>query len=226
MPMRYLKIRLFRVFLRMLKPVLAERCSKSQTIQIIEKAKSNYPRCMDEVSTLGSFNVFGWVMVVNGWIAAFHRSMKEHGQTAEDTISVLYVFSDRFFMGIPLLVRRVIAWLFTSLPVFIFLRRQGEISQKRRNSDDFVFSVDKGPDGKLDLSLNFQECAVNKFYDKHEDLKDLKPYCNFFDIAYSRALGLGLDANETIGKGCSTCHLRYKKGRETLTPIAITGIIK
>ncbi len=44
------------------------------------------------------------------------------------------------------------------------------------------------------------------------------PYCSFFDVTYSRLMGLGLDAHETIGLGCSRCALRFKRGRETEVP--------
>ena len=46
-------------------------------------------------------------------------------------------------------------------------------------------------------------------------VEDLKPHCNFFDVTYSRLMNMGVDATETIGKGCTQCALRFKPGRET-----------
>jgi hypothetical protein len=53
----------------------------------------------------------------------------------------------------------------------------------------------------------------------------LKPYCNFFDVTYSRLMGMGVDASETIGLGCETCSLRYKHGRETAIPERLEGVL-
>ena len=39
--------------------------------------------------------------------------------------------------------------------------------------------------------------------------------CNFFDVTYSRLMGMGLDASETIGLGCPQCKLRFAHGRAT-----------
>jgi hypothetical protein len=37
-------------------------------------------------------------------------------------------------------------------------------------------------------------------------------------------MGMGLDARETIGLGCETCQLRFKRGRETATPERLEGV--
>ena len=66
--------------------------------------------------------------------------------------------------------------------------------------------------------------AVNKFYDAQE-VGQLKPYCNFFDVIYSRYLNMGIDAERTIGIGCRTCRLEYKKNRATLVPERLGGIL-
>ena len=72
------------------------------------------------------------------------------------------------------------------------------------------------------MSLVFDECAVNKFYDA-QGVEELKPYCNFFDVTYSRLMGMGVDATQTIGLGCEKCTLCYKHGRETVVPPAWTA---
>ena len=46
----------------------------------------------------------------------------------------------------------------------------------------------------FDWALEFTECAVNKFY-KEQGVEELKPYCNFFDVTYSKYLHMGIDAH-------------------------------
>lgn len=53
----------------------------------------------------------------------------------------------------------------------------------------------------------------------------MKPYCNFFDVTYSRLMDMGCDATETIGLGCGTCALRYKHGRTTEIPPTLKGVL-
>ena len=70
----------------------------------------------------------------------------------------------------------------------------------------------------------FDECAVNKWYDV-QNVPELKPYCNFGDVTYSRLMGMGVDASQTIGLGCDQCVLSYTLGRETIIPKNLEGII-
>ena len=74
------------------------------------------------------------------------------------------------------------------------------------------------------MSLIFSECAVNKLYEA-QGVEELKPYCNFFDVTYSRLMDMGCDATETIGQGCDKCALRYQHGRETEIPAPLEGVL-
>jgi hypothetical protein len=102
------------------------------------------------------------------------------------------------------------------------LKRQAKRSRARRYEADFVYTVREGQGD--DFALVFDECAVNKFLDR-QGAEELKPYCNFFDVTYSRLMGMGVDASETIGLGCETCSLRYKHGRETAIPERLEGVL-
>ena len=48
---------------------------------------------------------------------------------------------------------------------------------------------------------------------------------NMNDMSYSRLMGMGVDARETIGLGCERCSLRYKHGRETEIPDRLRGVL-
>ncbi len=86
-----------------------------------------------------------------------------------------------------------------------------------------MWHLERGDGGEV--SLVFDECAVNKWYDA-QDVPELKPYCNFFDVTYSRLMGMGIDASETIGQGCDQCALRFKHKRETVIPKNLDGVIE
>ena len=86
-----------------------------------------------------------------------------------------------------------------------------------------MYTVREGSDGEM--SLVFEECAVNKLYEAMS-VEELKPYCSFFDVTYSRLMGMGVDARETIGLGCETCELRYKHGCATPLPPILEPVFR
>ncbi len=213
----------FGVFLRSVRPVLAREHGADFANEVLDAAQLEYERILPEVPDIGGArNVFQPVMTVNGWVVALHRAMKARGSRAEDVIRVCQEVFDQWLHKLPDFVLRAIGWLLLSTPVRRYFEAQAKRSQERRHAEDFVWRLENGSDGEM--SLVFDECAVNKWYDA-QDVRELKPYCNVFDVTYSRLMGVGLDATETIGLGCDRCALRFKHGRETLVPPSLEGIV-
>jgi hypothetical protein len=146
----------------------------------------------------------------------------EFERLPEQTMRVAADVSDELFRSFPGLVLRLVGRLAFTPPVRHVLRKQAERSQERRFGADFVFQFREG-DGD-DWALVFDECAVNKFYEA-QGTPELSPYCNFFDVTYSRLMGLGLDASETIGLGCPQCKLRFAHGRATPVPKTLAAVL-
>lgn len=215
--------RAFEFFLRSARTVLVSELGPEAAGAIVADARREYGRVRPEVPDIGgSRNVFQPVMTVNGWIAALHRAMRSRGSSARDTIRVFQQVFDGWLQKVPGFVLRAIGWLMMSAPVRWYFARQARRSQERRYAEDFVWRLEQGPGGEV--SFVFDECAVNKWYDA-QDLRDLKPFCNVADVTYSRLMGLGVDASETIGLGCRQCALRFKRGRETAIPPNLDGIV-
>ena len=190
---------------------------------VVTDARGEFERLIPELPYIGGWrNVFSPVMVISGWMVALHRAMAARGRSAEDTVRICAEVADEYLRGVPGVVLRIAGRLgFTRLITGI-LRRQAARSQARRYRADFVYAVEEG--GRDDFALVFDECAVNKFLDA-QGADELKPYCNFFDVSYSRLMGMGVDARETIGLGCERCSLRYKHGRETEIPERLRGVL-
>jgi hypothetical protein len=160
-------------------------------------------------------------MIANGWIVALFRAMKRRGKSTEETVRICVEISDQLLRTLPGFALRLLGRLAFTWPFRRLLERQAARSRERRYPKDFVYSVREGDDGEL--ALVFEECAVNKLY-AAQGTEELAPYCSFFDVTYSRLMGMGLDARETIGLGCETCQLRFKRGRETATPERLEGV--
>jgi hypothetical protein len=202
---------------------LAERYDADFAAAVRGDARAEFERILPEIPYIGGRkNIFTPVMVVNGWGISLYRAMAARGKTAEDTVRICAEVADDFFRAFPPFLLRLVGRLAFTAPVKRVFKKQAARSQERRHAADFVYRYQEG--GGDDLALVFDECAVNKFYDA-QGLEALKPYCNFFDITYSRLANMGIDASETIGLGCGTCRLRYKHGRETNIPAALAGVL-
>jgi L-2-amino-thiazoline-4-carboxylic acid hydrolase len=215
--------RAFERFLRRAHDSLSRRYGAAMAEAVISAAREEYQRLRPRVPYIGGArNVFQPVMVINGWLGSLHCAMRAHGLGAEDTVRVSQEVFDAWLRLLPGFVLRAIGRLAFSAPSRWYFERQARRSQRRRYAEDFVWHVERGPDAEL--ALVFDECAVNKWYDA-EGLGDLKPYCNFADVTYSRLMGMGVDATHTIGLGCDKCALRFKHGRATVIPESLKGVI-
>ncbi|MBW2391193.1 MAG: L-2-amino-thiazoline-4-carboxylic acid hydrolase [Deltaproteobacteria bacterium] len=213
----------FEFFLRAARPVLTRDHGTDFAAEVIDAARLEYERVLPQVPDIGGMrNVFQPVMTINGWIVALHRAMRDRGKNAEESIRVSHEVVDGWLRGLPSVVLRAIGWLALSAHVRWYFEGQARRSQKRQHAEDFVWRVEQGAEGEF--SFVFDECAVNKWYDA-QDVRELSPYCNFADVTYSRLMGMGVDATETIGLGCEQCALRFKHGRETIVPRNLGAVI-
>jgi hypothetical protein len=201
---------------------LRKRCDDDFTDAVIAHARDEFERLIPQIPYIGGrTNVFSPIMVANAWVISLYRAMRQRGKTAEDVAWVCHDLSDTLFRFLPGFALRLLGRLALSWPVQPILQSQARRSQRRAFPGDLVYEPRRRDDGEV--ARVFEECAVPKFYDA-QGVEELKPYCNFFDVTYSRLMGMGLEARRTIGLGCETCELRYKHGRETPVPAALTGI--
>jgi hypothetical protein len=192
---------------------------------VIVETREKFDQIIPEIPYIGGKkNDYTIVMVIIGWIIPFFRVMRAYGKTTEEVITICCEVADDYMNSTP----RFFLWLLGKLAFSKFFlkrrRKQADQSQKRQYPADFVYIFVEGDGKNFDWALEFSECAVNKFYEA-QGVEELKPYCNFFDVTYSRYLGMGINANETIGNGCQTCKLQYKKGGETQVPEQLKGLI-
>jgi len=221
MPKRH---RAFEAFVRQIRPFVVLHHGESLGSKIIDATRIEYERVLPNVPDIGGIrNVYQPVMTVNGWIVALFRAMSARGLAAGDAIRVCHEALDDWLNRMPGWLLRVIGGLLLSPPGRWYFERQARRSQRRRYAEDFVWRVERGGDGEL--AMVFEECAVNKWYEA-EGVRELKPYCNFVDVTYSRLMGMGIDAHETIGLGCDRCALRFKHGRKTTVPSNLEGIVR
>ena len=220
MPTRH---RAFELFLREARPFLARHHGEALADEIVAATRVEYERVRPQVPDIGGArNVYQTVMTANGWIVALHCAMRARSLSAKDSIRVCHEALDAWLRRLPDWLLRAIGRLMLSPPARWYFERQARRSQQRRYAEDFVWRVERGAAGEL--SLVFEECAVNKWYEAL-GVHELAPYCNVADVTYSRLMGMGVDASQTIGQGCVRCALRYQHGRATVVPPNLAGIV-
>ncbi len=202
---------------------LARRRDEAYAAAVVADARTEFERLIPELPYVGGRdNIYTPVVVVNGWIIALLRSMKARGKTAEDVVRICAEVADEFFRSFPAFLLALLGRAAFSGLVRRTLTKQAARSQAREFPGDWVYTFGPGENGEW--VLEFSECGVTKLY-QAQGVEDLAPYCNFFDVTYSRLLNMGLDSTETLGLGCEACRLRFKPGRETVIPQRLSGVI-
>ncbi len=202
---------------------LAGRVGDEDAEKILIQTRANLGVIGPEIPDVGGLsNCFTPILSIVGWVICLHKAMRDRGHSAEDTTAVCVKAADSFFGSWPRPLLWVVGRVISSRPARNFLRRQAARSHERRYPEDWVWNVLEQGD---EFTLEFEECGVQKLYAEH-GVEELRPFCNFFDVAYSRHMGLGLDASETLGLGHSRCSMRFCPGRETPTPKALEGMLE
>lgn len=216
-------LRGFDGFARRVRPYLEARYGTPFAIDTLGEARVEFVQLLPEIPYIGGVrNVFTPVVVANGWGVALYRAMAARGKTALETIAIIAELSDDWFRSMPGWLLGLLGRAAFSGPARWYFRRQGDRSLRRQHAGDFVWRLREG--GGDDVAFEFDECAVNKFYEA-QGVTELAPYCNFFDVTYSRLMGMGINADNTIGLGCETCTLAFKHGRETKVPANLDGVL-
>ena len=116
--------------------------------------------------------------------------------------------------GYPGILLKVLGWFqFTS----IFknkIKKQAVESQRREFPDNFVAFMIDGDGTGYDWGIDFTECAISKYYDRHDAMPALSHICKL-DYLLSEAFGLGMVRIKTIADGHEKCNPRLKYRRKT-----------
>jgi hypothetical protein len=218
-------LRRFDKFSHRVRKSLTEQYDADFARRVVEETRLEFERILPELPYIGGIkNFYTPIIIVNGWIISLYRVMKSHGKTVEEVVKIYCAVADDYFKSFPHVLLRLGGRLAFVGIVQAIMKRQAAQSQKRLYPDDSVYTVVVGSGDDFDWGLEFSECAVIKLYEA-QGAEELEPYCNFFDVIASRYMGMGIDADSTIGLGCETCTLVYKKGRATKIPPPLKEIM-
>jgi hypothetical protein len=122
--------------------------------------------------------------------------------------------SEAELRAIPVVVRRLIGYLWFSPWFLRRLKKRATESQARTYPGGYVLTFVEGDGHNFDYGIDYTECASCKFLSA-QGASELAPYVCAVDRIASEMLGWGLCRTMTIAQGGDTCDFRFKRGGKT-----------
>ena len=198
--------------------VLVSRYGKEQASVLTKEARREYEAIIPQLPYIGPRNPFMVFFIPTGWHVGLYRVLLSQKWTVEEAGQVIYDLTEAYLRSMPVLVRRLIGYLWFSFLFLKRLKKRAAESQKHKYPGDFVFLYIEGNDKTFDYGLDFLECANCKFL-RAMGADELAPYVCAGDKLVSELLGWGLTRTKTIADGHEKCDLRFKRGGKTRVKI-------
>jgi hypothetical protein len=148
---------------------------------------------------------------------ALYKALRARGEATEQIARVHHQMVETFLYSLPRWPFRLMRLFLSTPPARAFfalmIRRAAEASQLRRYPDDFVFRFVEGDGRTFDFGIDYQECAVVKFF-RAQGAEEFNRYVCLYDYPHSRLAGTGLVRTATLAEGAPCCDFRFRFGRE------------
>ena len=205
---------------------IAKSYNKNFAVRIIFQAKKEYKDLIPRIPYFGGIiNPFNEIIIIVAQMAAVHKSMKQNGKSAEETVLIFYDIVDDLFKRMPKLFL-CFGQKFVFSPVFIKLMQK--ISKRMSEMNDpngFDFHYYKDNSKENDWHFVAKRCGIVNFF-RQEGCEDLAPYCNFVNAIQGKAFNMGVHCKACLGAGDATCEEYMKQGRETVIPERICRLLE
>ena len=143
---------------------------------------------------------------------ALYRTLIARGKTTQDAGDIIDATVRSQFESFPALALHLVGWYRSTSHYLKGLKKQAALSQERKFSGDWVFTIIDGDGEDFDYGIDFSECGICKYFGVH-DAEELIPYMCATDFIASDALGSGLTRTTTLAEGADKCNFRFKRGR-------------
>lgn len=205
------------------KHVLISRYGNEQTNLLVRECRHEYEALIPQIPFIGRRNPFLIFLIPTSRYLAVYRALRRKGLALEEAASLIYLLNEAEWKAIPLILRRIVSYLWFS-PLFIRrVRKRAKESQARQHKGGYVLTFIEGDGQTFDYGLDYTECAACKFLHQ-QGAPELAPLMCSFDKTASDVLGWGLTRTTTLADGFNKCDFRFQKGGKT--NIAITAFVK
>jgi hypothetical protein len=198
--------------------VLVSHFGKEHAGILTKEARREYEAIIPQLPYIGPRNPLMIFVIPTGWHVGLYRVLQKQGWTVEEVGQVIYDMTEAYLQSIPVLVRRLIGYLWFSFLFSKRLKKRAAESQKRKYPGDYVFVYVEGDGKAFDYGIDFLECANCKFL-RAMGADELAPYVCAGDKLVSELLDWGLMRTMTIADGHEKCDFRFKRGGKTRVKI-------
>jgi hypothetical protein len=196
------------------KQVLISRFGEELANALIRKSRHEYEVIIPQIPYIGDKSPFLIFLLQTSRSLAVYRVLRGQDLTFEDAGQIIYQMNQSELNIIPILLRRIIGYLWFSPWYLRRLRIRAKESQERKYPGGYVLSFIEGDGRTFDYGFDYTECAGCKLLNQ-QNAPELAPFLCAVDKVASELLGWGLTRTMTIADGCKKCDFRYKKGGRT-----------
>ena len=205
------------------KRVLVARYGNEQANLLIRECRHEYEALIPQIPFIGDKSPFLIFLIPTSRCLAVYRVLRRKGLAVEEAAQLIFSMNEAEWEAIPIILRRIIGYLWFSQLFIWRLRQRAMESQKREYPEGYVLTFVEGDGQTFDYGLDYTECAGCKFLNQQGAPELARLMCSF-DRTASDVLGWGLTRTTTIADGFNKCDFRFKKGGKT--NVTITAFVK
>jgi hypothetical protein len=211
-------LRTFDAFSVPAREVLAAHYGDEDASQIVQEMRRRYELLIPQLPYIGgNKNRLTENLIGTTTSLALYQVLRARGETTEQIGKLHHHIAQRYLSSLPQWRFRLMRGILstgTGLGVMKrLLKRAAAASQRRRYAEDFVFRYVEGDGRTYDFGIDYEECAVVKFF-RQQGAEAFTRYVCLFDYPHSRLTGTGLVRTRTLAEGAETCDFRFRIGQE------------
>jgi len=145
---------------------------------------------------------------------ALYKVMKNVGLPLEKIGTIFNEWMKDFYFTLPDTYRQEVNRLRFGEEYILKMKHLAKESQKRRYSEDWVYTLVDGKGEDFDYGIDYTECGICKMF-KSAGLEEFIPFICECDFILGEAFGLGLTRTMTLAEGKEKCDFRFKKNGKT-----------
>jgi hypothetical protein len=196
------------------KQVLISRYGNERANTLIGEFRREYEALIPQIPFIGEKNPFLIFLLPTSRYLAIYRVLRRNGFILEEAGQIIYQMNEAELKSIPILVRRIIGYLFFSKLFIWRVKKRAKESQERKYPGGYVLTFIEGYGQKFDYGFDYTECGGCKFLNE-QNASELAPFMCALDKTVSEALSWGLTRTMTIADGFDKCDFRFKKSGKT-----------
>jgi hypothetical protein len=200
-------------FFKAIRNRLIQTDGYDSAVNIAELTRQRFSALLEKLPYIGGdANTLTPTLYQSAIALAFYQVLKQKGETLEKSGQILYQ-AIRALILTPEVLSGADVRMANSRAAQEFFRNAAAFSQKRQYSEDWVYSFVEGDGVSFDYGVDYQECAICKYF-KSQNAWELARYLCLGDFPASQQYETGLVRTTTLANGDSVCDFRFRAGRQ------------